>query len=210
MMHRMGLRHQQTDTVVIGRFNPHIITPDWLRKVGISRPGEDVSPDLHVSAKSVVLRFKIGEFTWAVDSSRLVISTETPGNTAEKAADVLRQLPHTPVTAIGTNFRYRCTISGWRGRVPKLDEMGYTELGREGEVRELTWKASIKKASVIVNAQVDIESSGGLVPDVVVSINCHREIGDASEVNDVALQFKSDRAIALEFIHNVLREEVEP
>lgn len=210
MMHRMGLRHQQTDTVVIGRFNPHIITPDWLRKVGISRPGEDVSPNVQLSAKAIILRFDVGEYTWSVDAGRLVISTETSGNTAEKAAAVLNLLPHTPVTAVGSNFRYRCNVSEWRGRLPKLDDVGMEGLADEGEVRELTWKASVKKANgVILNAQVSVEPAASLQPDVVVSVNCHREVSEASEVASIAAQFSHDRDVAIQFIETVFRERVE-
>ena len=119
----MGVTLYEIDTVVLGRFNPHIISPPWLAQEKIIVEGETVEAEIAVAGRAVAFRFKTGDLAWHVDYNQLIISTEKIADTAAIAAKVVEKLPHTPLAAIGSNFRYRCGLSEWKGRLPKLNDV---------------------------------------------------------------------------------------
>ncbi|MEW6284287.1 MAG: hypothetical protein AB1758_37075 [Candidatus Eremiobacterota bacterium] len=87
---------------VIGRFNAHIVEPNWCAGVRIIPPG-DFNVFMPVGGVSPVYQLHTG-LGWIVQADRLMVF----GNKAEAPqflADLLNSLPHTPVTAAGVNFQ---------------------------------------------------------------------------------------------------------
>ena len=207
----MGVKLYEIDTVVLGRFNPHIISPPWLAKEAIIAEQEPVEAEIALMGRTVAFRFKTGDLTWQVDYTRLIISTEKISDTAAMAAKVVEKLPHTPLTAIGNNFRYRCSLSQWKGRLPKLDDVGFDQLKRYGEVQSVGWKASVRHSDgMTVNTDVSLEPTAeSLSPMLTVNINYHRQVQSAADLIAAAHRFDEDRKASVTFLESLLREKAE-
>ncbi len=206
----MGLKLFEIDTIVIGRFNPHIISPPWLIKEKVIAEGGTVGAELALAGRAMAFRFNTGDFTWQVDYNRLIVTTEKIGDTAAIAAKVIEKLPHTPLTAIGSNFRYRCSLSQWDGRLPKLDGIGFDELKEYGDVQSVGWKASVSQPDgVTVNAEVNLEPGESLSPVLIVNVNYHRQVSDAPALVAAAQRFENDRKASEAFLESLLLAKVE-
>jgi hypothetical protein len=202
----MSVRLYQIDTVVIGHFNPHIISPPWLANQGIIGEGSIVEAKVAIAGRAVAFQFKIGEILWQVDFNRLILSAERKVNTAEIVAKVLSNLPHTPVTAIGNNFRFQCNLSQWKGRVPKLGDVGFEQLRDQvEEVQSVAWKASIGKPDgLTINTEVTLEPSKSLSPMLTVNFNFHRDAPDAQSVIDASTHFEEDERASAALFESLL------
>lgn len=201
----------EIDAVVVGRFNPHIISPPWLAKEKIVTEGEPVEAQIAVAGRAIAFQFKTGEYTWQVDYNRLIVGTENPGgNTAAIVAKVVQKLPHTPLTAFGNNFRYRCSLSQWKGRLPKLDDVGFDQLKEFGEVQAVGWKASISQSDgVTVTTEANLEPGESLSPMLTLTFNYHRQVTDAAALVAAAQRFDEDRKASEKLIESLLHEKVE-
>jgi hypothetical protein len=206
----MGIKLYGIDTVVLGRFNPHIISPPWLVEENVIAEGETVEAEFAVVGRTVAFRFKTGDLTWRVDYERLNISTEKISDTAAIAAKVVKKLPHTPLTAIGNNFRYRCNLSQWKGRLPTLDDVGLDQLKEYGDVQSVGWKASVSwPDGVTVNTEVNLEPTESLSPMLTVNVNYHRQANSAVDLIAAAQRFEEDRKASATFLESLLREKAE-
>lgn len=187
----MTAEFYQVDTIVAGRFNPVIITPDWLSTEGILPAAGDAEGKITipVSAPHLALQYRVGKFRWQIDSFRLAIECLTLENTAHLAAEVLDRLKYTPVSAVGNNFRYRCDLADWSGRLPNLDGFSVDQLEGECKLEVSTWKAQISKKDMRILIQLDQTPPASLL---TVSVNFHRNISMASEVVQAADAFDSD------------------
>jgi len=208
----MGAKLFAIDTVVLGRFNPHIITPPWLAKESIIAEQKAVEAEIAVGDREIAFRFKTGDLKWQVDYNRLIISTEkiNDTDTASIAAKVVEILHHTPIAAIGNNFHYRCSLSEWKGRLPKLDDVGFDQLKEYGEVQSVVWKASVSQTDdVTVNAEVSLEPNESLSLMLTVNVNCHRKVQCAADLIAAAQLFNEDRNVSVKFLESLLREKAE-
>lgn len=87
---------------VVGRFNRHIVEPQWAVSQGIIPEG-DVEVMMPIGEQRPIFRLPSG-LGWTVQQDRLIVF----GNKAEApkfVSDLLESLPHTPLTAAGVNFR---------------------------------------------------------------------------------------------------------
>ncbi|GMU51054.1 MAG: hypothetical protein AMXMBFR33_02000 [Candidatus Xenobia bacterium] len=87
---------------VVGRFNRHILEPEWARKRSIISP-EPCLAFLPIGGVQPIFRTSSG-LCWLLQDDKLLIF----GNRSEAPVflkSVLTELPHTPVTAIGVNFQ---------------------------------------------------------------------------------------------------------
>jgi len=93
---------------ILGRFNRYIVEPGWVMKHNVIAPG-DFEMLMLVGGSPPLYRGQ-DDLCWTVHADRLVVF----GN-REKAPlfleKLLETLPHTPVTAVGVNFRtsIKCT-----------------------------------------------------------------------------------------------------
>lgn len=206
----MSVKLHDIDAVVIGRFNPHIITPPWLVKEQIIADGQPVEAKIAIAGRTIAFQFATGEYTWNVDYNRLIVGTAKPnGNVAAIVAKVVEKLPHTPLTAFGNNFRYGCSLTNWKGRLPKLNEAGPDNLKTYGEVHEVAWKASFGYSdNLTVNVQLNLELTKPS-PSVSVSFNFHRQVANAAALIDAANQFDDDRKRCEELLNSLLQEKAQ-
>ena len=206
----MGVKLREIDTVAVGRFNPHIVSPQWLVKEGVISSAVTVETKIAISNRTVAFRFTTGHLSWQVDYGRLVVSTETTSDTAAIVAKVVQKLPHTPLTAIGNNFRYGCNSADWKGRLPKLDDVGADQLVQYGEVQTVSWNASINRPDgSTVNVEVSVDPTELPSPMLTVSVNYHRQVGNAEDLVAAAQRFEEDQRASATFLESLLREKVE-
>lgn len=201
----MSVRLYQLVTVVVGKFNPHIITPDWLKKEAIA---ESDSAELlfGVSGREVTFRFKTGRLEWQVDYNRLTItSDDVSQNTARKAAEVIEKLPHTPLSALGNNFHFEGDSSHWGAGLPSLGKKcDFKSLTAQGKVLEVAWSCKVEKQGFLLGVSVEQKE------DIIrVHMNIHRPISSKDEAIDAANQFATDLKTSKEFLQDVIGETVE-
>jgi len=91
--------------VMIGQFNPAIVTPPWLERKGLLGPGEsdEVTEQVIVPRTTV---FALPSFRCEVTETRLNLQTEDPlefSRLRDMAIGLLDSLPETPLAAVGMN-----------------------------------------------------------------------------------------------------------
>ena len=192
MPREMTVKLYQVDTIVAGRFNPAIITPAWLIKEKVVPKPKEFQEEIKVSIPDarVSLQYRVGDFLWRISGSTLAIETETSRNTAALAADVLDCLRHTPVSAIGNNFRFRCPESDFKDRLPQVGQLSAKDLEEHGSVKDVTWKGTLQRDKTLtLKVQINHTPS---TSEIILSFNYHREISDYKGVAEAAKRFDSD------------------
>src|SRR4051812_20465261 len=101
----------QCDVAIVGHWNPYIIQPDWLINSGVAHVAE--RDNIHQINFSIVphqplsFSFPFQGFDWSISENHLIVRSSTLQNPAPIVVEVLRRLAHTPVAAVGHNFKYR-------------------------------------------------------------------------------------------------------
>lgn len=188
-------------TVAVGPFNPHIITPDWLvdEKVAAGRPDDyDSFPSFGDDDG-----FVLGGFEWEVSLSRLAVTSREPGgDCGAKAAEVMGKLQHTPVRAVGNNFVFTCSPAEWGDRpVPKgpAAPPGLTPV-------DTRWVRLFRiERAVPVSVEVDLLHSPQVV---VVQLNYDRRADGSKGGRAAANEFRNDQAHARGLIKHLFDIEV--
>ncbi len=164
------------EVVAIGSFNPAIITPDWLHEVGVCQPDDAVAEGYTDWADEAT--FVAGGLAWEVDYGRLAVSTNKPrGDCGEVVAKVLRELPHTPVEAVGHNFHFTCPRAEWTGVEPLLGQVPLSALANLG-ADEVRWDGRFRKPHAWVEVTLRIPASDA--DFVAVRFNHHHTVDGAS------------------------------
>jgi hypothetical protein len=202
----MAAKLFQADTVVVGRFNPHIITPDWVTREGIV-DSDKVQLVFGLSGRELIFQFKTREFDWRVDYGRLVVATNDPSaDPAAKVAEVIEKLPHTPLSALGNNFRFRSPLQVWSAGLPCLGKnLGFQELGSQGKVLEVSWSFKVEKEAALVLG-VTLEQTAD---EVHVNMNLHRAVTDKDQAIAAARRFSDDRKVSRELLVSLIGEKAE-
>jgi hypothetical protein len=112
----MTLNPGETSLVIAGAWNPAILVPAWVLRFGLLRPDGNEQVQIALPAGQGLLfdfpRYTLPEFTYIVRPDTLIINptNQTAAGLAQSedaAAEMLRNLPHTPVNGIGHNFEFR-------------------------------------------------------------------------------------------------------
>jgi hypothetical protein len=203
----MPLTLHTLDVVVIGRFNPHIITPPWLIAQKVAGVTEvEMRLGFDVDNRRSIVSFEMEGLRWLVNDSRLTISSKTVANDpAKRAALVLDKLPHTPITAIGHNFHYRCDFSSWVGSLPSLGGCNHAALQHYGDPLQVSWSSKIQQAGQVFGINVEQMRSA-----IEVRTNIHRPVTSALQAIDFCPKFATDLAQSNELIHAITGETVAP
>lgn len=202
----MSLKLQSRNIVVVGAFNPRIILPAWLQKVGIVEP-TDTKPEVgfEITSNERAFRFSTGGFRWHVTDSRLKIHSQE-GNPAALAAKVVGCLPHTPLSAVGHNVEYRSESTDGL-RLPQIGELNSVTLknkcaSKVRKVNETGWSCQLEVAEdETLNIRV-VQRSG----TVEVSTNLHREVTDVQQIGEIAEGFEDDVGLSNETISSMIGE----
>ncbi len=155
--------------VIIGHFNPFLISPDWLSKERIWTPKEIQLVLGGLKEDSV--RFQGDGVEWLLSYNRMMIASATT-DCGALATEILKKLPHTPVAATGTNFIFQDpdmtadhpVFSKPRSLFPKVcqspDLFKWSVVMHEDDARiEATFISGEQGASFSVNRHRKTESS---------------------------------------------------
>jgi len=198
----MAAEFDHTSVVIVGAWNPTIVSPQWLHKQGVVKrlPADPAELRLGFLPFARAIRFELGGMTWEVSDSRLVIRSDTMKNCGIYAAKVLKLLPHTPMQAIGTNFVFKAESKNLPAQdVPKLGSLPLPE--GKGTV-------AFSQVSRQETADLDRQTVLNLTATrraeaTVISFNFHRNCEDTAKAIRFARLWLSDRRM----VKSILRRK---
>jgi hypothetical protein len=186
------MKLESTAIVIVGEWNPAIITPPWLADKGIvSRKAMPEKMPITVSPIRIGWQFELAGCQWGVTQTQVSITSPRGKNCGTYAAKLLELLPHTPVRAIGSNFVYHSSLSEWPGdRRPRLGPLGLDGLGAHG-VQQTMWQGKKAVGSGTVLGIALTQDSEA----VTVSFNVHRDCDSAKKAARYARRWYLDKAL---------------
>lgn len=186
----MPVSLESAQTLAIGAFNPHIITPQWLIKQGVCAAADF---QIRFFPPRQGLAFSLNETQWQIDFDSLSVDSRRH-NCGELLGRVIELLPHTPIRAVGNNFHYAASRESWDTcplPVPGLDK----GLDQFGMVDERRWSTVIRNESVRIEVTVAESESA-----MAAQFNFHRETASAEQARQAAHHFEQDRRISEEIL----------
>lgn len=174
--------------VIAGAFNPAILTPQWVAVQGLGRPENEAFPVemLAPVGGPGFARISFGGFSYTATFNAVTLhlnETDIPQCeiAVKAAANILAQLPHTPVTGVGFNFAFLT-------EQPSKELLRLvTAYGRltdsfpdSPEVVARRWGNTIKWDDALVS--VDCELVGS---QATISFNFHHSVSSANEAEKI-------------------------
>jgi hypothetical protein len=180
---------QVASCVAVGRFNPAILTPDWLIAQGILPDGE---VEIGQPLGSAILQFRAAGFMWYASLNKLQVHSEgIDSDPGVFVSQVLEKLPHTPVRAVGNNFAIALPPGAGKSLFPLIacslvDRL--TTPQHEVLLVSTTLTLSHENEALI---KVSLEAEQGEV--VAASFNFHRDCASATAGVEAARKWTTDR-----------------
>jgi hypothetical protein len=184
---------QETSIVVVGAWNPAILTPAWILQHAVQQP--DIQAHMVQATFPALLngafdfpRFTLPGFTYTARPDMMILLPEALAQASFESAEdvasrVLGQLIHTPIGGVGHNFEFRHpqAENNW------LDPMNESQLSLVDavggwDVSRTTLATSFSNGNVVVNIQRYTEGAS-----FVVKFNFHHSVTSATEARKVML-----------------------
>jgi len=204
----MPIELQQTSIVMLGSWNPAIISPAWLYTQAVVAK---LPPETQFGFQPLnrSIRFELAGMSWEASDSRLAITCSAMKNCGTYAAKVLNLLRHTPIQAVGTNFVFQSALDDW----PRGDIAGIRDLTSPHEMAKLifpqvVWQASshIDSDTVLKLTATRNETAGET--SVVVSFNLHRNCNDAMKARRFVRLWRRDRDTVLDILKREFKVDI--
>ncbi len=182
---------QNSNLVIIGAWNPAIITPIWLRQQFPELlPGDQYQAEF-TAGPSVSVRFTINNVQIDPSNGRLVLSCgiddQTIFESLPRLATVISErLSHTPVVAVGFNFVFEAQRTPLA--VDKfLDEQGqdrfYATLGLTSRIgRQATHSFALPQSTLNLTYEYKPERT-------TLMFNFHNNVTNSQQVRDALGRF---------------------
>jgi hypothetical protein len=179
--------------VIVGAFNPAIISPPWLAQQGI---GESKFLTQTVDFEFLgqpggACIFQHDDCEWTVSSDRLILKPSTAASPVGKIRRLLEKLPHTPVGSIGFNYLFECVASEWVGGVPTIGERAPNDLTFGGPSIQRVWISTSRRSESLLTVTLSLNDSLASV-----SINVHRDARDHDRLGRALDEYEVDMAYA--------------
>jgi hypothetical protein len=183
---------QNSNLVIVGAWNPAIITPSWLRQQFPDLlPGDEVQAEF-VVLPAVSMRFKLNDIQIDPSNGRLTLSAAIEdegrfGLLPRLAHAISDRLPHTPVIAVGFNFVFR-TQADRRLAVDRfLDELGqdrfYADLGLAARVgRQVTHSFALPQSTLNLTYEYKPDAT-------TMMFNFHHNVTTGQQVREALARF---------------------
>lgn len=101
--------HDKTNLVLVGAWNPKILTPAWLKHNQFTTL-ESIQVLVAISNPLAPIQLTLEKVKLNISTAKIIISAVTPDvsltDIEEFAEKLLALLPHTPITGIGYNLCY--------------------------------------------------------------------------------------------------------
>lgn len=196
----VALRLEDGQTLALGPFNPHIITPEWLVKHGVCG---DEEVEIRFTAISRGTAFNFKKVKWQIDSRSLMVGSAEE-NSGELVARVIKLLHHTPVRAVGNNFHYSCDKDHWgQSPLPMIGTKGRDGLAEYGMVDQTRWAGVFFRDGTRVEVTVAQSEDG-----VAVLFNFHRETKSSEQAQEAAKMFDADKRVSQELLAGLFNQRV--
>ena len=194
------IRDTNSTIVALGRFNPLIFQPEWLRRhnvIGEIEAEAAVNGGIEVIHSDLSI-INLNAKKLVVDQNRFMITVlEEPFVVAKDfAANCFNLLPHTPVRAVGINWARTLrakNAKAWHAFGDLIAPKNYWDsllFGDEGEhtggLRTITMERSVRPDKYRGHTRVMVEALQTGHSDTQVSINDHYEIEGASGAGGTA------------------------
>ena len=196
----MALNLESAQTLALGHFNPHIITPVWLVK---NKLCDDGKVSFRIIPQTQGGSFQFKDVQWLIDFQSLLIASPKE-NCGALTAKVLKKLSHTPVRAIGNNFHYACASDQWGDSpVPMLGNRGWDDLGDVGKVDQMRWAGVFFREKVRTEVTLARSETG-----FAVMFNFHRDTKQTNEARVAAECFEEDRELSGKMLKTLFNQGV--
>lgn len=170
--------------VLVGKFNPYIISPDWLEKLGIWS-ATDTRLSLGAAGDDGI-QFRGNRTDWQVSGTRLVIRS-VEEDCGRIAKEVLNQLPHTPIEQSLSTFSFSVDGSPISGVFGAIIDASKND-SSESEPELIRWGFVTHDGPARADLMFVRGNEG-----TTVSVIRRRSTETVKAAIAAALQFKSDR-----------------
>lgn len=192
-----------SNVTVLGAFNPAIIQPPWLSKVVFGARG-DYEVLVAAAGGGPVLQRR-NNITWWVQPDRLVAASSPISLAATFVKKVLETLHHTPVKAVGINFRVEALLpltGPWFSKLLDLRSSGEFLRGKMAV-------SVVLRAARADNSAVNVTIQEAGLPQVSLDLNFHRSAVAQDEGDRVTeLIAHIDRASSFEAEVATIKAEI--
>lgn len=187
----MILLQDKLSIVLVGSFNPAILTPQWIARNAL---GYEVGQQFQVQMLAPVIGFgampqyTFDGITYIPNFQNITFQLANLDNAgrervASTIATILEQLPHTPIAGIGFNFGFSLpnpndsvlSLLNASNELAEAFPNGATTVNRNWG-NTLTWEESI----VSVQAQLDNEV-------VLIDVNIHHNVTTANDARQIII-----------------------
>ena len=183
---------QNSNLVIIGAWNPAIITPVWLRQQFPDLfPGGQYQAEF-ITGPAVSVRFTINDVLIDASNGRLVMSSRIDDlarleSLPRLAIAIAERLPHTPVAAVGFNFAFEATERAALAVDRFLDERSqdrfYAELGLTSRIgRQVTHSFALPHSTLNLTYECKPEKT-------MLTFNFHNSVTNVQQVRDALVRF---------------------
>lgn len=192
--------------VIIGAWNAAIFSPQWV--AGHLTESQDIGLEVLLQNPSLPPRLRFEGIFLKILPDRLVLNSPEVNNDQltlmqTVAVKVLTDLPHTPVQAVGVNFRFH--ESDPTGRL-----LGAFKLSDQGHLSDAgisVSSTSIKRRVSIAEHVLFLTLESGENDEVIVDFNFHRDVTNAEaakqHLEDGIIQFQEQAENVLQTVYEI-------
>lgn len=193
------VRYEGVNVVLVGSFNPAIMSPGWLFAQGLvsEQEHDDAQPEAIVPSLSIFtvtsIRFQVSEDTFKVDTE----NQREFERTRDMATSLLTILPHTPVNMLGINHYFHAALpshDAWHllgDRLVNKDQ--WKPLLSLPGTRDVTLEG-VRPDRFAGSVIVSIQPSGRVEQGVFVSQNDHYLLREVDRQPQSRSEFLEPRA----------------
>ncbi len=190
--------------IVIGAWNPRIFSPGWVGQHLVQGEAE-IGVGIMIGSPTMPLRLTFGGVHVTVNINRLLVEPqELDDPSLERmqncASAVVQLLSHTPMTAVGINFRFDEDEpqQGLLRTFEASDSAGLADFGAEVVQRGV--RRQINHDGVTINLSLELRPNG----HVVFDFNFHRDVAGS----EAALEHLGRGILNLQQIATQLLDDV--
>lgn len=201
----MAFRLKKAACVMAGTFNMYIVQPAWLVKVGIIPKGIEVAIGSKLDEPGFRFFAPKLPFRWFVTPNRIEVETEIPEeDCGAKVADVLANLPWTPLVALGNNAVYTAPLS--EIVLLPVEMQRAPEIPGGYELAQRSFHFGLARENRVANLQLSIA-----LEEIELSVNVHTELRDrdSEAAQAAARRFLQDRADAESLARHLFKANIE-
>ncbi|MCC5786068.1 MAG: hypothetical protein JJU33_05145 [Phycisphaerales bacterium] len=174
------MRLTDSNIVLLGGFNPHIIEPSWLsRHDVVEEKSDEFMTEIQFGPSAPqMLRFNLDGLRWEVTLDRVLVGSSETRSPAEWLIRLLDLLPHTPLRAVGINFKLRSERTEWPIDLPTLPN----QEAIQSLIGEVVTSTAVTRGRLENGTQMSLMLNATQA-EVVLDANFHRGVFNSGEMS---------------------------